>query len=45
MADGFEAAIGVAVDPRDHVAYVSDLFGKIWVIPAPEKKQVKRALV
>jgi hypothetical protein len=42
LADEFEEAIGLAVDARDHVAYVSDLSGKIWVIPAPENMQLKR---
>jgi hypothetical protein len=42
LADGFEEAIGLAVDLTEHLAYVSDLSGKIWVVPAPDNTQVQR---
>lgn len=35
LADGFEAAIGLAVDSASQVAYVADLAGRIWVVPGP----------
>lgn len=42
LADGFEEAIGLAVDTQAHVAYVSDLSGSIWVIPSPQNTDVAR---
>lgn len=41
LADGFEEAIGLAVDLQERIAYVSDLSGKIWVVPAPENTRVQ----
>ncbi len=35
LADGFADAIGLAVDAERQVAYVADLSGQIWVVPAP----------
>lgn len=35
LADGFGEAIGLAVDREQRIAYVADLSGKIWAIPAP----------
>lgn len=42
LADGFKEAIGLAVDPQAHVAYVSDLSGSVWVIPSPQNTEVTR---
>ncbi len=36
LADGFEEAIGLTVDREGQRAYVADLSGKIWAVPAPE---------
>lgn len=35
LAEGFEEPIGLAVDVAAKLAYVADLSGKIWVVPAP----------
>ncbi len=35
LAGGFKEAIGLAVDGKAGVAYVSDLRGHIWVVPLP----------
>lgn len=42
LADGFEEAIGLALDTRERLAYVSDLSGKIWVIPSPDLPDQQR---
>jgi hypothetical protein len=36
LAEGFEEAIGLAVDREGQMAYVADLSGKIWAVPGPE---------
>lgn len=41
LADGFEDAIGLAVDEKRQVAYVADLSGKIWVVPGPENTEIE----
>lgn len=41
LADGFEDAIGLAVDKERQVAYVADLSGKIWVAPGPKNRNIE----
>ncbi|MEU3962204.1 hypothetical protein AB0F42_20720 [Streptomyces buecherae] len=36
LADGFDEAIGLAVDPDAGTAYVSDLAGHIYTVPLPQ---------
>ncbi|MFD5791442.1 hypothetical protein ACFWH1_33090 [Streptomyces sp. NPDC127037] len=36
LADGFDEAIGLAVDPEAGTAYVSDLAGHIYTVPLPQ---------
>lgn len=45
LAQGFEEAIGLAVDKERQVAYVADLSGKIWVVPSPENTDVDTHVV
>jgi sugar lactone lactonase YvrE len=45
LADGFGEAIGLAVDREEHIAYVADLSGKIWAVPAPETTGTKKHVV
>lgn len=35
LADDFQDPIGLAVDRTEKLAYVADLGGRIWVVPAP----------
>jgi sugar lactone lactonase YvrE len=44
LADGFAEAIGLAVDEDAGVAYVSDLGGRIWVVPL-QGSSTKRVLI
>ncbi|MGP6174084.1 hypothetical protein [Corynebacterium sp. A21] len=45
LAEGFAEAIGLAVDPERKVAYVADLSGQIWIVPAPENTDVETHVV
>lgn len=45
LAEGFEEAIGLAVDRDNQVAYVADLSGKIWAVPGPENTELEKHIV
>ncbi|QGU06104.1 hypothetical protein COCCU_00680 [Corynebacterium occultum] len=45
LGEGFGEAIGLAVEQQKKVAYVADLSGKIWKVPAPEGLEGETALV
>jgi hypothetical protein len=45
LAEGFEEAIGLAVDRQGQMAYVADLSGKIWAVPGPEHTDTTKHVV
>lgn len=45
LAEGFGEAIGLAVDREGHMAYVADLTGKIWAVPAPDTTDTEKHVV
>lgn len=40
FTDDFQDLIGLAVDPKEKLAYVADLGGCIWVVPAPQQRDM-----
>lgn len=45
LAEGFAEAIGLAVDEPARVAYVADLSGQIWLVPAPGNADEEMRLI
>lgn len=45
LAEGFEEAIGLAMDQEGQMSYVADLSVKIWAVPGPEHTDTTKHVV